>query len=68
MLDFIETNSRREKIGKIILELIEYDSCYYEVRIKGKDVFITFNKDIAINNFEDKKEKLLRENLLNSLN
>lgn len=66
-MDFVKTNSRREKIGIIILELIEYDNCYYEVRMGGKKIFITFNKDKAINDFEDKKEKLLREQILNNL-
>ena len=67
MLDFLKTNSRIEKIGKLILELIEYDNSSYEIKVKGENIFITFNKDEAIDYFEEKRYKLFRENILNSL-
>lgn len=68
MFNFIKTYSYRERIGNIILEFLEYDNCYYEVRIKGKDIFITFDKEKAQKYFEEKRNKLLRENILDSLN
>ena len=67
MFDFIKTNCRIEKIGKLILELIEYDNSSYEIKVKGENIFITFNKDEAIDYFEEKRYKLFRENILNSL-
>lgn len=67
MLNFIKTNFYREKIGKFILEFLEYDNCYYEVKVKDEDILITFDKEKAQKHFEEKKEKLLREQILENL-